>query len=61
MAEANWSSCFPPQKAYQTQSIDELHQEWIREFGKEGGDVVREAVNANMGHYEYLKQFAMKA
>jgi len=34
--------------------------EWVRLFGREGAQLIRENVDANLPHYEYLKQFAMK-
>ncbi|MCJ1352880.1 MAG: hypothetical protein MMC33_002864 [Icmadophila ericetorum] len=35
--------------------------QWRQRFGEKAARVIRETVDANMEHYEYLKQFALKA
>jgi hypothetical protein len=34
-------------------------REWVEEFGVEGAKVVRDAVEAQVEDYNYLKQFAL--
>ncbi|KAL8802953.1 MAG: hypothetical protein Q9200_006408 [Gallowayella weberi] len=36
-------------------------EDWRRKYGDEGARVIRETVNANIPHYDYLKQFSLKA
>lgn len=36
------------------------NQDWIEKYGEEGQKIIRECVNENVAHYEYLKQFAIK-
>ena len=40
---------------------EEEDEDWRRNYGHEGARLIRETVNANVPHYEYLKQFALKA
>ncbi|KAF1986348.1 hypothetical protein K402DRAFT_393829 [Aulographum hederae CBS 113979] len=42
-------------------SDDECYAEWVQKFGEEGAKVIKQTVADNVGHYEYLKQFAIKA
>jgi hypothetical protein len=35
-------------------------QEWREKYGEEGQKIIRECVNENVAHYEYLKQFAIR-
>lgn len=37
------------------------NQEWTDKFGAEAQKVIRKTVDENIPHYEYLKQFAIKA
>ncbi|KAJ9154829.1 P-loop containing nucleoside triphosphate hydrolase protein [Pleurostoma richardsiae] len=46
-----------PQKSVSVEAEDE---EWRKKYGEEAQKVIRECVNANIPHYEYLKSFAMK-
>ncbi|MCJ1460436.1 hypothetical protein MMC28_010818 [Mycoblastus sanguinarius] len=39
---------------------EEEDSEWLEKFGAKGAKVIREAVNANVKDYEYLKHFALK-
>lgn len=41
-------------------SDEQLFAEWTEKYGKEGAEVIRDTVAANVEHYEYLKQFAIK-
>lgn len=41
-------------------SDEQLFAEWKEKFGEKGATVIRDTVAANVEHYEYLKQFAMK-
>jgi hypothetical protein len=48
-------------KKKKEKSIEIENQEWCRNFGKEGAQIIRDCVNANLEDYEYLKSFALKA
>jgi hypothetical protein len=41
-------------------SDEEMFKEWMEKYGEEGAKVIRDTVAANVEHYEYLKQFAIK-
>ncbi|OAL56223.1 hypothetical protein IQ07DRAFT_1090 [Pyrenochaeta sp. DS3sAY3a] len=41
-------------------SDEQLFAEWTEKYGEEGAKVIRDTVAANVEHYEYLKQFAIK-
>ncbi|KAL8935713.1 MAG: hypothetical protein Q9211_004553 [Gyalolechia sp. 1 TL-2023] len=41
-------------------SIEDENAEWREKYGEDGAKIIRETVDANMGDYEYLKQFAIK-
>ncbi|KAF2103685.1 hypothetical protein NA57DRAFT_30640 [Rhizodiscina lignyota] len=41
-------------------SDDQLYQEWTEKFGEEAAKTIRQTVEENVPHYEYLKQFAIK-
>jgi len=41
-------------------SDEQLFKEWTEKFGEEAAKVIRDTVAENVGHYDYLKQFAMK-
>jgi hypothetical protein len=34
--------------------------EWTEKFGSEAAQVIKKAVDDNVEHYEYLKQFALQ-
>ena len=42
-------------------SEEQFDEEWRGKFGEEGARAIREVVDANMKHYEYLRRFAMSA
>lgn len=42
-------------------SPEEYMAEWTRIFGQEGAKIIQEDVDVNLGHYMYLKSFAIKA
>ena len=44
-----------------TPSAEDEDAEWRKKFGEKAAKVIRETVDANTAHYEYLKQFVMKA
>ncbi|ROV94699.1 hypothetical protein VSDG_06188 [Cytospora chrysosperma] len=55
------SSCLKPRAGHhRTPSTDEENGEWVNKYGEEAAKVIREAVDANIPHYEYLKSFAVK-
>jgi thiaminase len=41
-------------------SDEQLFAEWTEKYGEEGAKTIRDTVAANVEHYEYLKQFAIK-
>ena len=41
-------------------SVDEDYQDWVDKYGQEGANSIRKAVDENVEHYEYLKQFAIQ-
>jgi len=41
-------------------SNEQLFAEWTEKYGEEGAKTIRDTVAANVEHYEYLKQFALK-
>lgn len=51
--------CDPKKK--EAKSDEEEDREWRERFGAKGANVIRQTVDANVKHYEYLKQFALKA
>ncbi|EUC44387.1 hypothetical protein COCMIDRAFT_6267 [Bipolaris oryzae ATCC 44560] len=44
----------------QPKSDEQMFEEWKEKFGDEGAKTIRDTVAANVEHYEYLKQFAVK-
>jgi hypothetical protein len=44
-----------------TCTVDSENKEWADKFGWDAQKVIRETVDANIPHYEYLKQFCLKA
>lgn len=46
---------------FQKTATDESeNKEWAEKYGEKGAKVIRECVDENVEHYEYLKQFAIK-
>jgi hypothetical protein len=43
-----------------TATVESDNEEWTKKYGAEGQKIIRATVDANIPHYEYLKQFAMK-
>ena len=41
-------------------SAEQQDELWTQKFGKDGARIIREHVECNLPHYEYLKQFAIK-
>jgi hypothetical protein len=41
-------------------SDEQLFAEWTEKYGEEGAKTIRDTVAANVEHYDYLKQFAIK-
>ncbi len=54
---ANSYGIAPVQKVVTEKSENE---EWEKKFGKEAQQAIRDCVDANVAHYEYLKSFAVK-
>ncbi|KAK7951773.1 uncharacterized protein PG986_007501 [Apiospora aurea] len=54
------TSLAPRTKAHKTVTEESENNEWREKYGEEGMKIIRESVNENIPHYEYLKQFAMK-
>lgn len=48
-------------KKKKAKSDEEEDREWLEKFGAQGAKVIRQTVNANVKHYEYLKQFTLTA
>ncbi|PHH65101.1 hypothetical protein CDD80_1041 [Ophiocordyceps camponoti-rufipedis] len=46
-------------QAQKSCTVESEDQEWTEKFGPEGQKVIRSAVDANIPHYEYLRQFRM--
>lgn len=42
-------------------SDQQLYQEWVEKYGEEAAKTIKKTVDDNIEHYEYLKQFAVKA
>jgi hypothetical protein len=40
-------------------TIEAEDEEWRKKYGEEGQKVIRQCVDANIPHYEYLKEFAL--
>ena len=43
-----------------TSTVDSENKEWREKYGSEAQKVIRATVDANIPHYEYLKQFCLK-
>lgn len=56
--EADLFLFLAPQK---TPTVEAENEEWRKKFGDEAAKTIRETVDANIPHYEYLKSFAIKA
>jgi hypothetical protein len=46
--------------AQKTATVESDNEDWRKKYGEEGQKIIRATVDANIPHYEYLKQFAMK-
>lgn len=42
------------------QSEEEEHEAWVEKYGREGADLIRDTVKANLEDYEYLRQFKIE-
>ncbi|CAD6589470.1 MAG: hypothetical protein ASARMPREDX12_004758 [Alectoria sarmentosa] len=51
----------PRKHKKKAKSDEEEDSEWLEKFGAKGAKVIRQTVNANVKHYEYLKQFTLTA
>ena len=40
---------------------EEMYNEWVEKYGKEAADMIKKNVADNVGTYEYLKQYAIRA
>jgi hypothetical protein len=58
ITQSNQILTFKQKKA--PKSDEQLFAEWTEKYGEEGAKVIRDTVAANVEHYEYLKQFAIK-
>ena len=54
----NADQCLAKKK--EVKSVEEDNAEWEEKYGTEGAKIIREAVDANIADYEYLKSFAIK-
>ncbi|KAH7313378.1 P-loop containing nucleoside triphosphate hydrolase protein [Stachybotrys elegans] len=55
------SDCLRARTHAQKQTSDQAeNEEWLKKYGPEGQKVIRATVDANIPHYEYLKQFCIK-
>ncbi|KUI64833.1 hypothetical protein VM1G_00450 [Cytospora mali] len=55
------SSCLKPRAGHhRTPSVDEENDEWVHKYGEKAAKIIRQAVDANIPHYEYLKSFSVK-
>jgi hypothetical protein len=43
-----------------TTNVESENKEWEAKYGKEAQQIIRETVDANIPHYEYLKQYCIK-
>lgn len=41
-------------------TVEQENEEWRQKFGEESQKAIRECVDANIPHYDYLKSFAIK-
>lgn len=39
---------------------EQENEEWRKKYGEDAQKVIRECVDENVEHYEYLKSFALK-
>lgn len=54
------TSLSPRSKAHKTVTVESEDEEWTQKYGAEAKKVIRDCVNENIPHYEYLKSFALK-
>ncbi|KAK3940525.1 P-loop containing nucleoside triphosphate hydrolase protein [Diplogelasinospora grovesii] len=50
----------PREHAVKQKTTEQEDAEWREKYGEKGQTVIRECVNANIPHYEYLKSFALQ-
>lgn len=43
-----------------TKSDEQYYDEWVEKYGKDGAEIIKKAVDENVEHYEYLRQFCVK-
>lgn len=43
-----------------TATTESDNKEWLEKYGEKGQKIIRDCVDANVEHYEYLKSFALK-
>jgi len=53
------TSLKPRSHAVKNPTIEAEDEEWRKKYGDEGQKVIRQCVDANIPHYEYLKEFAL--
>ncbi|KAL5083712.1 hypothetical protein Trisim1_000981 [Trichoderma cf. simile WF8] len=54
------NSCFQARShAQKTSTIESENKEWAEKYGPEAQKVIRQTVDDNIPHYEYLKQFCI--
>ncbi|KAK7736254.1 hypothetical protein SLS53_007089 [Cytospora paraplurivora] len=55
------STCLKPRAGHHaTPTVEEENEQWRQKYGEEAAKVIRDTVDANIPHYEYLKSFAVK-
>ncbi|EHK17073.1 uncharacterized protein TRIVIDRAFT_42564 [Trichoderma virens Gv29-8] len=54
------TSCFQARShAQKTSTVESENKEWAEKYGPEAQKVIRQTVDENIPHYEYLKQFCI--
>ncbi|KKO98245.1 hypothetical protein THAR02_09659 [Trichoderma harzianum] len=54
------NSCFQARShAQKTSTVESENREWVEKYGPEAQKVIRQTVDDNIPHYEYLKQFCI--
>ncbi|KAI1879389.1 hypothetical protein JX265_002343 [Neoarthrinium moseri] len=54
------STCLSARTHHKTITEESENAEWLEKYGEEGQKAIRDCVNENIPHYEYLKQFCIK-
>lgn len=56
-----WSICVLMNLVFvqKTSTIESENREWAEKYGPEAQKVIRQTVDENIPHYEYLKQFCI--